>query len=196
MTKKIIFTVLNMMSIDFNFNQKGINFMKNFISGSVVLDSKRPVAHIKLQNVNLEIGEYTCYFQTDLKMIVVEPSSSFRAKMSKVMNHIKEKQAEEARSRDESERRKISAECQRLDAEYRAKMSSSFIFINKGYDPMNMDLPKNCVSYLELKSSEITAILYNNTTLFLINPDDEWRYDNSGDLYDKKPFITILKNAI
>lgn len=170
--------------------------MKNFISGSVVLDSKRPVAHIKLQNVDLQIGEYTCYFQTDLKMIVVEPSSAFRAKMAGVMNHIKEKQAEEARSRDESERRKISAECQRLDAEYRAKMSSSFIFINKGYDPMNMDLPKNCVSYLELKSSEITAILYNNTTLFLINPDDEWRYDNSGDLYSKKPFINILKNAI
>lgn len=196
MTKKIIFTVLNVMSIDFNFNQKEINFMKNFISGSVVLDSKRPVAHIKLQNVDLQIGEYTCYFQTDLKMIVVEPSSAFRAKMAGVMNHIKEKQAEEARSRDESERRKISAECQRLDAEYRAKMSSSFIFINKGYDPMNMDLPKNCVSYLELKSSEITAILYNNTTLFLINPDDEWRYDNSGDLYSKKPFINILKNAI
>lgn len=170
--------------------------MKNFTSGSVVLDSKRPVAHIKLQNIDLQIGEYTCYFQTDLKMIVVEPSSSFRSKMAGFLNHIKEKQAEEARSRDEIERKKISAECQRLDAEYRAKMSSSFIFINKGYDPMIMDLPKNCVSYLELKSSEITAILYNNTTLFLINPDDEWRYDNSGDLYNKKPFISILKNAI
>lgn len=170
--------------------------MKNFTSGSVVLDSKKPVAHIKLQNVDLQIGEYTCYFQTDLKMIVVEPSSSFQSKMTKFLNHIKDLQNKEKTSRDENERKKISAECKQLEAEYRSKMSSSFIFVNKGLDPVNMDLPKNCISYLELKSSEITAISYDRTTLFLINPDDEWRYDSSGDLYNKRDFIHILRNAI
>ena len=63
--------------------------MKNFISGRIVLDTKKPVAHIKFQNLGLQIGEYTCYFQTDSKMIVIEPSSAFHSKMEKFSDKIK-----------------------------------------------------------------------------------------------------------
>ncbi len=185
----------NLMSID-KFYLKGRKIMKNFISGRIVLDTKKPVAHIKFQNIDLQIGEYTCYFQNDLKMIVVEPSNVFHAKMEKFSDKIKDRRLAEMRSRDETERKKISAECTKLEAEYRSQMSSSFVFINKGYDPMGMDVPKNCLVYLDLKGDEITAISYDRTTLFLINPDDEWRYDSEGDVYNKRAFIQILRNAI
>ena len=158
--------------------------MKNFISGRIVLDTKKPVAHIKFQNLGLQIGEYTCYFQTDSKMIVIEPSSAFHSKMEKFSDKITDRRLAEMRARDEAERKKISA------------MSSSFIFVNKGYDPTDMDVPRNCLVYLELKGDEITAISYDKTTLFLINPDDEWRYDSEGDVYNKRAFIQILRNAI
>ena len=104
--------------------------MKNFISGRIVLDTKKPVAHIKFQNLGLQIGEYTCYFQTDSKMIVIEPSSAFHSKMEKFSDKIKDRRLAEMRARDEAERKKISAECTKLEAEYRSQMSSSFIFVN------------------------------------------------------------------
>jgi len=171
--------------------------MKNFISGRVVLDTKRPVAHIKLENVNLKIGEYTCYSPTDLKMIVVEPSADFHKKMEALSEKIKDKRLSEIHSRDESERKKISVECTKLEAEYRSQMSSSFIFINKGYTVIDMDVPKNCLVFLDLKGNDnITAISYDENTMFLINPDDEWKYDSEGDVYNKRAFIQIIRNAI
>lgn len=186
---------LNAVSIDKPY-LKGRIFMKNFISGRVVLDTKRPVAHIKLDNVNLQIGEYTCYSPNDLKMIVVEPSITFQGRMEAMLDKIKERRLAEMRSRDESERKKINLECVKLEAEYRSQMSSSFIFVNKGYQPMDMEVPKNCLVFLDLKGDNVTAISYDATTMFLINPDDEWRYDSKGDLYNKRDFIQILKNAI
>lgn len=170
--------------------------MKNFVSGKVTLDTKRPAAHIKLKDIDLQIGEYTCYSPLDLKMIVVEPSAVFRSNMEKLSEKIKERRLAEMRSRDESERKKIALECTKLEAEYRSQMTSSFVVVNKGYDVIDIEVPKNCLVFLDLKSDEITAISYNDNTMFLINPEDEWRYDNEGDLYNKKPFIQILKNAI
>ena len=129
-------------------------------------------------------------------MIVIEPSSAFHSKMEKCSDKIKDRRLAEMRARDEAERKKISAECTKLEAEYRSQMSSSFIFVNKGYDPTDLDVPRNCLVYLDLKGDEITAISYDKTTLFLINPDDEWRYDSEGDVYNKRAFIQILRNAI
>ncbi|MDE5946418.1 MAG: hypothetical protein K2G63_03785 [Oscillospiraceae bacterium] len=170
--------------------------MKNFISGRVIPDSKGPVAHIKLEDMDLQIGEYICYSPTDMKMIVVEPSNIFRAKMEHLSKVANERRIAAKSCRDEAEAKKLSAEYKKLEAEYRSQMSSSFIFVNKGYDVIDMEVPKNCLTFLDLKNDSITAILYGQTAFFLINPDDEWKYDNDGDVYNKRAFIQILRNAI
>lgn len=173
--------------------------MKNFISGKVETDFNKTSGKIRLNNIDLRMGEYICYCPADSRMLVIEPKKLFFKAMGELEKAMKNAKVNLEKAKDNISKDALNKEYSKLEDKYRSQMTSSFIFIYRGSDDtFDMEVPRNSITALGLENNDnnVTAILYDDESLFIINPKDEWMYDEDGDAYNKRPFINILKNAM